>query len=1283
MRRASVLVTGVLAVVITCAGARAEQALVLLEAGVYAEEVVGDLDRAIDTYRKIIADAEANRPCVAEAHYRLGKCYLARGNKEQAREQFALIAERYPDQAKLAEAAQRELAKLQPPALPPAEARRVVLPDMDQDARGLDLDTGQLVPFPVMEEGGPRELMAVLAGRGIDIVYDRVAVLVEGTTAQKEQVELEGGYAVHILSDVPTNIVTTREGGRFELSIVASGRGGCHIEFRRLAPAPGEGANRIILPPMDTHHVALDLAAGQLVPMPMFPTPGGPEEWPAAVQEYVAAMKELARGDVGFGYYEKRPVVFLLRDAVADRPLPQFPDLPFSYFDVSRLRFPAGLEVTTSEGATYEVIFTGVDDRGSELEYTLVSQPEKTQTHRLYLPEVDASLMYLDLSTGRLLTLPDDMDKEELMRRFLEQGGHFVVYDDRWLVVPVGTVADYGPKPVAGGTFLAWEVAEELGRTLAITTVGGVRYRITLLADAGGGCELEYRRIGAREPVGTGPSPDVAARLTDLRIRLADARAELTTKQAEIEAAEKAVRRIEKSVDLGRADGADLARARADFTRAQVELEVARQKAEILTAEIARLQAGPQAAPAPVLSKPYLAVGTEMELALGTGTALDLETASLVDVPADVAGSARQHEWLTQAEADLAWCPPADLLAAQMRTRDRLLRQGAPAAGRPPADSVRQTLNERVPAQFVDTPIQDVAEFFNQVTEAQIVLLPGVPALDPPVVTVTIEAPFAEVLDHVVRSADLAWKADGDLIWLGTPEEVSAFALVRGIDVQPADHVTEALNERAPVQFRDTPLGRVVDFLQQTTPVDVLVLPDARQSTATVSLSAEASRAEVLDAICRRTRMAWRVDRSAINIGTPRELGLLEDGVLESVTGIDLAAMPMPPGSDYGDVRRQLDSVDNRPGVALVEGRLPLKYLVRTEGGAVCVLELFAAELTTAGPRVHVRYRYIERPGPMPSDVGEGGRLTDLRLRLVDARTELSKEEAQWAAARSMLEEIQKLEQAGQAAEGAPERIQASFSRAEVELEAARQKVEILTREIERLQARPQAAPAPSDPDRLSDLQMRLADAKAELTASEATVRYWQREIERTEPLAKAGRGDPAAVERARLELSRAQAGTVAARQKVEILTQEIARLEAAAPGPGGPLREAHVRRKVEREQEKQAILEAMHAVGVAMLMYKADHDGAYPPDPGGLEKGRYLQKEESPFGRWPDLGWRYVVPDGRNPGAVVLYHWPPVDGQVTVLHEDQAVQSVKVGTDGVLRNPRTGETIATEADSP
>jgi len=645
MRRASVLVTGVLALAVACAGARGEQASVLLEAGVYAEEVVGDLDRAIESYQKIIADAEANRPCVAEAHYRLGKCYLARGKAEQAREEFALVTERYPDQAKLAEAAERELAKLQPPAAPAGELtfgpviERVVNDDGEQVNMLIDLDTGKL--FSASDFLGIRnnhEVVAAMRRMGIDAggetaagvrglgVVDTVSVSVgtEGWDASAEEVtrQLEGRLpaatepgegGISAVGGVPaTFFFKTREGGMGILQILElrdQPPRGVKIRYKMVQKElAGEQVVRVTVPPMDTHHVALDLSAGQLVPTPMFPSPGEPEEWTAATEQYIAAMKDLSRGDVGFGYYEKRPVVFLLCGAVADRPLAQFPHLPFSYFAVSQQRFPAGLEVTTREGATYEVIVMGVDERG---------------------------------------------------------------------------------------------------------------------------CELEYRRIQVPETAGMRPSPDTAARLAELRIR--------------------------------------------------------------------------------------------------------------------------------------------------------------------------------------------------------------------------------------------------------------------------------------------------------------------------------------------------------------------------------------------------------------------------------------------------------------------------------------------------------------------------------------------------------------------------LADAKAELSASEATVRYWQREIERAEPLAQAGRADATEVERARLELSRARAAQEAARQKAEILTQEIARLlpGMSAQGPGGPFPETQLHRKVEREEEKQAVREAVHAVGVAMEMYKADHDGAYPPSPEEMERGGYLRKEDSLFRRWPELGWRYVIPQTKNAGAVMLYYWPPVDGEVAVLHEDQAVQWVKVGSDGVLRNPRTGETIATAADSP
>jgi len=114
MQRARWFAIVAVSAMLVCAAARAEEASVLLEAGVYAEEVVGDLDKAIETYEKVIADAEANRRCVAEAHYRLGTCYLRKGEEEAAVEHFRTVLRDFSDQKATAERAVQAWARMLP-----------------------------------------------------------------------------------------------------------------------------------------------------------------------------------------------------------------------------------------------------------------------------------------------------------------------------------------------------------------------------------------------------------------------------------------------------------------------------------------------------------------------------------------------------------------------------------------------------------------------------------------------------------------------------------------------------------------------------------------------------------------------------------------------------------------------------------------------------------------------------------------------------------------------------------------------------------------------------------------------------------------------------------------------------------------------------------------------------------------------------------------------------------------------------------------------------------------
>ncbi|MCP3978513.1 MAG: tetratricopeptide repeat protein [bacterium] len=82
----------------------------LLEKGIYTEETVGDLSAAIEIYTRVVEDAEANRPHVAQAQFRLGMIHLKRGDDAAARAAFESVVRDYPEQEALVAEAQQRLA---------------------------------------------------------------------------------------------------------------------------------------------------------------------------------------------------------------------------------------------------------------------------------------------------------------------------------------------------------------------------------------------------------------------------------------------------------------------------------------------------------------------------------------------------------------------------------------------------------------------------------------------------------------------------------------------------------------------------------------------------------------------------------------------------------------------------------------------------------------------------------------------------------------------------------------------------------------------------------------------------------------------------------------------------------------------------------------------------------------------------------------------------------------------------------------------------------------------
>ena len=95
----------------------------LLQQGLYAEEVEGNIDAAIKDYEAVIKDSAAPPNQVAQALYRQGMCYMKIKNEAAARVVLEKLVAEYPGQTDIIEKARpvlNELTDFDPAALMPA-----------------------------------------------------------------------------------------------------------------------------------------------------------------------------------------------------------------------------------------------------------------------------------------------------------------------------------------------------------------------------------------------------------------------------------------------------------------------------------------------------------------------------------------------------------------------------------------------------------------------------------------------------------------------------------------------------------------------------------------------------------------------------------------------------------------------------------------------------------------------------------------------------------------------------------------------------------------------------------------------------------------------------------------------------------------------------------------------------------------------------------------------------------------------------------------------------------
>ncbi|MBL7185069.1 MAG: PD40 domain-containing protein [Phycisphaerae bacterium] len=102
-----------LAVVLPASGAKAKSASVLLQEGLFAEQMEGDLDAAIKVYERVLQEFPKSRAQAAEALLHIGLCYEKLG-KQEAQKAYRRLIKEYADQHEPVAQARARLAAINP-----------------------------------------------------------------------------------------------------------------------------------------------------------------------------------------------------------------------------------------------------------------------------------------------------------------------------------------------------------------------------------------------------------------------------------------------------------------------------------------------------------------------------------------------------------------------------------------------------------------------------------------------------------------------------------------------------------------------------------------------------------------------------------------------------------------------------------------------------------------------------------------------------------------------------------------------------------------------------------------------------------------------------------------------------------------------------------------------------------------------------------------------------------------------------------------------------------------
>lgn len=219
--------------------------------------------------------------------------------------------------------------------------------------------------------------------------------------------------------------------------------------------------------------------------------------------------------------------------------------------------------------------------------------------------------------------------------------------------------------------------------------------------------------------------------------------------------------------------------------------------------------------------------------------------------------------------SDLFWIGPPDRLEAAREAYLDGLAKSRWGAAKP-----RVALSDETSLEFIETPLSQVVEFLSDQHHVSLLLLGDD---DPPVTLNLRGVPLHVALTVLTRGLEMHgrkwdWCAERDIIFVGPVEQLEQVAertlsrLRRWATWGTgSSDVKDALLDDTRMEFIETPLCQVADFLSDMHNVPVRVAEPHRQDPVTLNLRG-ITYDQALDVLCLKLGLKWDVDGEAISI---------------------------------------------------------------------------------------------------------------------------------------------------------------------------------------------------------------------------------------------------------------------------------------------------------------------------------------------------------------------------------------------------------------------------------